>query len=106
VATPPLTLVVPCFNEAARLHPEAFAAALRRFPSLTLLFVDDGSADETANVLSGIAMPKVGRALVLRLPQSVGKAEAVRQSVRAAFNGAGPGGILGCGPGHPLGGCG
>jgi dolichyl-phosphate beta-glucosyltransferase len=71
-------LVIPCFNEKSRLQIEnfrSFAARDRR-----LLFVDDGSSDETAMILkqkfAGDANIKV-----LCLSKNQGKAEAVRSGV-------------------------
>jgi glycosyltransferase involved in cell wall biosynthesis len=80
---PATTIVVPCFNEAARLHPEGFRPLLER-AGLTLLFVDDGSTDDTAARLREIAGGKV-----LALGQNAGKSEAVRQGMlRAVADGA------------------
>ena len=50
--TPPeLTLVVPCYNEAARLDPEAFLHFVATHPGVRLVMVDDGSDDATAEIL-------------------------------------------------------
>jgi glycosyltransferase involved in cell wall biosynthesis len=78
-------LVVPCFNEAARLQPAAFERALAATSALHLLFVDDGSVDGTAEVLAAVAARMPSRAEVLRLSANRGKAEAVRQGVLLAF---------------------
>lgn len=79
-----VTLVIPCFNEEARLRPQQFGAFLRD-SGAHLLFVDDGSCDGTADVLAGICGHYPSRASVLRLPKNVGKAEAVRQGMLAAM---------------------
>ncbi|HKT80584.1 MAG TPA: glycosyltransferase [Vicinamibacterales bacterium] len=80
-----LVLVVPCYNEAARLQAQPFL----RFTSSTrdagILFVNDGSTDGTATVLADIASGGGGRIDVKALPANVGKAEAVRQGVQAAL---------------------
>jgi glycosyltransferase involved in cell wall biosynthesis len=81
---PPFCLVVPCFNEAARLNERAFLACLETTAALRILFVDDGSADETRAVLDRIARAAPGRAAVLPMARNVGKAEAVRQGVLQA----------------------
>ena len=50
--TPPeLALVVPCYNEAARLDPEAFLQFLATHPGVRLVMVDDGSVDATGDIL-------------------------------------------------------
>jgi len=42
--SPNLVLVVPCFNEEGRLHPEAFLGFVASRPAVRLLFVDDEEA--------------------------------------------------------------
>lgn len=76
-----VSLVVPCFNEAARFDAAAFATALHGAPWLRLLFVDDGSNDATPAILAQFASAHAGRAEVLTLAHNVGKAEAVRQGL-------------------------
>lgn len=81
-----VTLVVPCYNEAARLPRDAFRAFAAE-NDVRFLFVDDGSSDETAKVIEEELRSK--RIDLLRLPQNVGKGEAVRQGlVRAIADGA------------------
>jgi dolichyl-phosphate beta-glucosyltransferase len=79
------TLVVPCYNEAARLPVAAFEAFSAARPEVRLLFVDDGSADGTASLLTGLAARLGGRAEVLSLARNAGKAEAVRRGMCRAF---------------------
>ena len=81
---PRVVLVVPCYVEASRLTPAAFLAALPPRPWLTLLFVDDGSRDGTAAVLSSLESASPGQVRVLRLAAHAGKAEAVRTGVLEA----------------------
>ena len=80
-----VVLVVPCYNEAARLDVAAFRdhdAGSRR---LAFCFVNDGSHDRTLEVLQGLCREMPGRAVVLDLQQNRGKAEAVRQGMLAAL---------------------
>ena len=80
-----VTLVVPCFNEALRLHTSVFVEWLAhhdRDASTQLLFVDDGSTDDTAAIVRKIAADApAGRASVLVLERNQGKAEAVRRGM-------------------------
>ena len=46
----PVTLVVPCYNEAQRLEVAQLDALLAE-PGLRLVLVDDGSRDDTYEVL-------------------------------------------------------
>lgn len=78
-------LVVPCYDEASRLDLEPYGVALERHPGLRLLFVDDGSRDETRALLEAFAGDRPDRASVLALPSNVGKAGAVRAGVLEAF---------------------
>jgi glycosyltransferase involved in cell wall biosynthesis len=87
---PPLTLVVPCYDEARRLDPAAFVRALDAMPALRLLFVDDGSADATRALLDGIASARPARAVVLALVRNGGKAHAVWTGLRHVLADARP----------------
>lgn len=75
-ATP--LIVVPCHNEARRLDVARFAE-LAESGRVRLLFVDDGSGDDTGVLLARLETASGVR--VLRLPANVGKAEAVRQGL-------------------------
>lgn len=77
------TVVVPCYNEARRLD-EAALCRLAGTPGLTLLFVNDGSTDATADLLDALAAqsPSIE---VEHLPVNAGKAAAVRHGLRAAL---------------------
>jgi len=77
---PRTVLVIPCFNEEARLDRAAFLA-LARAPDLELLFVDDGSSDGTLRVLEGLRAEGSGRIGVLGLGRNGGKGEAVRRGM-------------------------
>lgn len=80
-----LQLVVPCYNEAARLQPDAFAALIARCADVSVQFVDDGSTDATAAILARAAAESRGRMSVSTLPRNAGKAVAVRHGIVRAF---------------------
>jgi glycosyltransferase involved in cell wall biosynthesis len=77
-------LVIPCYNEAARLDAAAIRGFVEVSPRVELLFVDDGSTDATLDVLQSLARD-APRCSVLRQPKNGGKAEAVRAGVLAAL---------------------
>jgi dolichyl-phosphate beta-glucosyltransferase len=81
----PWVVVVPCYNEAVRLRPEAFLACLDTMPAVRFLFVDDGSSDGTREVLARLQRRAEDRLQLLALNTNRGKGEAVRLGVLEAF---------------------
>lgn len=75
--------MVPCFDEAARLDVDAFDALAHHVDEL--LFVDDGSTDDTAAIISRFVDASEGRASLVSLPRNVGKSEAVRVGLLEAI---------------------
>ena len=82
---PGLTVVVPCYNEAARLDAAPLLAFLDGHPDATFLLVNDGSTDATGAVLDRLAGERPGRMRALQLTPNRGKAEAVRAGLRDAL---------------------
>jgi len=78
-------IVIPCFNEAQRLDCAAFERFASETPEIRLLFVDDGSTDDTRRILDELAARMPDRASVLALEQNSGKAEAVRRGLNRAL---------------------
>jgi dolichyl-phosphate beta-glucosyltransferase len=78
-------IVVPCYNEAKRLDRAAFETFLAEPAGATLLFVDDGSTDDTRVLLDQIVEAYPARSAVLSLATNSGKAEAVRTGMRTAL---------------------
>ena len=77
---PRITLVIPCYNEAERLHIEDFLNWVRETPSRHLCFVNDASTDGTAGVLNQLCDERT-QTSVIHLAQNRGKAEAVRAGI-------------------------
>ncbi|MBJ7327851.1 MAG: glycosyltransferase [Chthoniobacterales bacterium] len=71
-----VSLAVPCFNERYRLDLRAFSEGAEAH-DLQILFVDDGSADGTADFIAG-EIAGDARLGLLRLPENRGKGAAVR----------------------------
>jgi dolichyl-phosphate beta-glucosyltransferase len=78
-------VVIPCYDEAARLPTATYAEFLRAHDDVGFVFVDDGSRDGTLALLRGIAREAPERVEVLALPSNVGKAEAVRRGMLRAL---------------------
>jgi dolichyl-phosphate beta-glucosyltransferase len=85
--TPPdLALVVPCYNEARRLDPDAFLGFAAARPGVRLVMVDDGSSDGTWEVLERMRAAAPASVTTIRQPDNRGKAEAVRTGILAGFS--------------------
>lgn len=79
--TKTLSLVIPCYNEAARIDQNAFIQAVERWPWISFCFVDDGSTDSTSETLAHMA--NLSPAFhAIYLPANAGKAEAVRAGIK------------------------
>lgn len=78
-------LIVPCYNEAHRLNTGSFREFMTGHERVRILFVDDGSQDETANVLEQLCEGLEDHASVLSDGRNRGKAEAVRTGVEHAL---------------------
>jgi glycosyltransferase involved in cell wall biosynthesis len=78
-------VVVPCFDEARRLNLRAIQDYGRRAEGAELLFVNDGSRDETLELLEHLHHNNPRRFSFLHLAKNGGKAEAVRQGILLAL---------------------
>lgn len=79
------TVVIPCFNEAARLPGEELIAFAESHSDIDFLFVNDGSVDRTGELLSSLEERDPKRFRVRTLGFNRGKAEAVREGINSAL---------------------
>jgi glycosyltransferase involved in cell wall biosynthesis len=84
---PKATIVVPCHNEADRLHLTAFSTFLMQTSRVRFVFVDDGSDDDTPGRLATLQGAHPDQVEVLSISRTVGKAEAVRRGLVQAIAG-------------------
>ena len=81
----PISIVIPAYNEAGRILPslETLSAFCRdRFSGFEIICVDDGSSDNTWEIISGLSrMPFVKP---LRLAENRGKGFAIQQGMQQA----------------------
>jgi len=77
-------LIIPCFNEQQRLVQSEVIKCIDVLNCVVVL-VDDGSTDQTLDVLNNLSLQFPGNIEVLALPANVGKGEAVRAGFNFAF---------------------
>lgn len=80
------SLVVPCFNEAKRLDVAAFRSYLSAGHGIRIIFADDGSRDNTVEVLERLCRGYEDSTHILKGGKNRGKAEAVRMGMLYALN--------------------
>jgi dolichyl-phosphate beta-glucosyltransferase len=81
----PCTIVLPCYNEASRFPFETFVSFAAANPTIHFLLVNDGSEDNTAEVLRRTCAGREEQVEFLDRPVNAGKGEAVRVGVLAAI---------------------
>ncbi|WP_445382575.1 response regulator [Robiginitalea sp. IMCC43444] len=74
-------VVIPCYNEAGRLNAEVFKDFAFNNLGYHLCFVNDGSSDNTLEVLREIRRGNEDHISVYNCPVNGGKAEAVRRGM-------------------------
>jgi dolichyl-phosphate beta-glucosyltransferase len=75
-----ICVVIPCYNEYNRLKEDSFLDFIRsNGVDFDLLFVNDGSTDQTLQKLEAISKQNPASIFSLNLEKNGGKAEAVRQ---------------------------
>jgi dolichyl-phosphate beta-glucosyltransferase len=80
-----VAIVIPCYNEAPRLKVGQFKAYADADRAHRFVFVNDGSTDATLKVVQSLHQDDPQRCAYVDLPRNVGKGEAVRRGVLAAF---------------------
>ena len=80
-ATTHCAVIVPCFNEEVRLDVAAYTRFLNSSTTVHMIFVDDGSQDNTLDLLLKIKASCPHKVTVLQLSDNLGKGEAVRQGL-------------------------
>lgn len=80
-------IVIPCFNESARLPTDELRNCLNLLGDVHFMFVNDGSTDDTAKILHAIRKEFPKRIEVIHLKRNRGKAEAVRTGMKRLLEG-------------------
>ena len=85
MGNPRIAIVVPCYNEGQRLPVRQFQEYVCSF-DVDFLFVDDGSRDNTLEVLESLRTVRPDRVTIIPQPRNRGKAEAVRSGICFALD--------------------
>lgn len=81
-----MVILIPCYNEASRLPVDSFTVFLENTGGVTIIFINDGSKDDTLKVLNLIQLKFPDKVLVLDLVNNKGKAQAINDGVKYAVN--------------------
>jgi biofilm PGA synthesis N-glycosyltransferase PgaC len=73
---PPISILVPCYNEAENAEETLGTAAAVDYPQFEIIAINDGSRDNTAEVLDGLAA-RIPNLRVVHLAANGGKANAL-----------------------------
>ena len=82
VDRPPVSILVPAFNEAVGIAAAVVSLANSRYPDLEVIVVDDGSTDGTADIVEALGLARV---YVVR-QVNAGKAAALNTGLRLAHH--------------------
>jgi dolichyl-phosphate beta-glucosyltransferase len=79
---PNLAIIIPCYNEELRLKREQVEKLVRGLEDSTLFFVNDGSKDNTLEVLNAMAAEYPDRVSVISFSMNEGKARAIAKGIK------------------------
>ena len=80
---PLVSLLVPCFNEGVNVRETIAAAMAQRYQNIEVIAINDGSSDNTAELLNQLALEHP-RLRVIHLAANQGKAMALNTGAMAA----------------------
>jgi cellulose synthase/poly-beta-1,6-N-acetylglucosamine synthase-like glycosyltransferase len=85
VGLPSISMIVPVHNESVRIRPKLANTSALQYPTdrLQVLFVSDGSTDDTVDIIRASATPAMQ---VIELPRRGGKAAALNAGLAQATN--------------------
>ena len=69
---PLISILIPCFNEERNARETIGAALAQRYPNIEVIAINDGSSDNTAQVLQQLAQEQP-RLRVIHLAENQGK---------------------------------
>lgn len=81
-----IIVVIRCYNEAKRIDTESYIQSLAKLPQIIILFVNDGSTDDTLNIILNLKNHNPKQIKVLDLKKNSGKATAVFMGITEALH--------------------
>lgn len=78
-------IIIPCYNEENRLDTNAFLKFINKENEFHLCFVNDGSTDNTIDVLRKIQESNAEKVSVIDIKQNAGKSAAVRAGAQYLY---------------------
>jgi glycosyltransferase involved in cell wall biosynthesis len=85
---PMLSIIIPCYNEEKRLISEKLINFLQTKLNVLIFFVNDGSTDNTVEVIESIIKQFPDRVFLLNKKKREGKGEAVREGLMESIKNA------------------
>ena len=82
---PPVSILVPCYNEAANIRETVEILLRQKYPAFEIITVNDGSKDDTLAILQGLAKQH-HQLRVVNLHTNQGKAMGLRTAALLANN--------------------
>lgn len=79
-------IIIPCFNEENRLDFKNFKKCLKTYHDFQLCFVNDGSTDNTLNLLSSFQQKFRKRVTVIDMKKNKGKSFAIKVGSRFLYS--------------------
>ncbi len=79
-------IIIPCYNEEKRLNVEAFRKWLKDFNDFQICFVNDGSEDNTLNILTKFKQEYNDRITVINKKKNQGKSMAIKAGARYFYS--------------------
>ncbi len=74
---PPVSIIVPCFNEGENIREVIAQLTLQKYPEFEIIAVNDGSPDDTGAILDELS-EQYAQLRVIHLKENEGKAVALR----------------------------
>ncbi len=78
-------IIIPCYNEGDRLNIKLFKNDVSFLEHIKFIFVNDGSCDNTIEMLEQIKKDSANNVDIINLKKNKGKAEAIRHAVLACL---------------------